>query len=130
MRKLIVLISLLLLFAACSGENPQNSKHEESKETVVFRLIDITVEDDQVNISGEMKSWDGNFYYHVLSGEETIIEENKMDSGQVNTWWEFEITLSKSKLQSLTSEVPFIVLYGKDSSGKDIQPNYVPIDLE
>jgi len=130
MRKLIVFISLLFLFSACSGGKLEDLKHEENKETIAFRLIDITLEDDQVNISGEMKSWDGSFYFHVLSGEEIIIEENKIDTGQVNYWWEFEVTLSKSKLQSLTGEVPFIVLYGKDSSGKDIQPNYVPIDLE
>lgn len=126
MRKVLVFASVLLLFVACSNE----AKEEENKESVIFRSIDIVLEGDEVLITGEVNTWDGNLYYHVLAGEEKIIDEALIHTNHINFWWEFDISLSKEELLSLTDGVPHIVLYGKNSSDEDINPNYVPIDLE
>lgn len=128
MRRILLFASVLLLFVACS--NGAKQEKEEDKESVIFRSIDIVLEGDEVLITGEAKSWDGNLYYHLLAGEEKIMEEFLIHTGHKNFWWEFDISLSKEVLLSLTDEVPHIVLYGKNSSGEDINPNYVPIDLK
>jgi len=131
MRKALIIILALLFLAACGNDKANNNgENDSNQETISFRNIDIVLEGDDVLISGEMNSWDGNFYYHVLSGEKQIIEEEKVEKNQIHFWANFEISLSKEELQSLTEDVPHIVLYGKDDSGEDIDPNYVPIDLE
>src|SRR5699024_7420332 len=130
MRKALIIILALLFLAACGNDKANNNgENDSNQETISFRNIDIVLEGDDVLISGEMNSWDGNFYYHVLSGEKQIIEEEKVEKNQIHFWANFEISLSKEELQSLTEDVPHIVLYGKDDSGEDIDPNYVPIDL-
>lgn len=129
MKKSIQLVLILLLLTACGNDSPKSNNTEENNEYVAFRNIDIVTINDEVNITGEVKTWNGTFYYYVLAGEETIIDEEKEDNLHKNEWTSFTLSISKSEILALTDEIPHIALYGKNSEGETIDPNYVPIDL-
>lgn len=130
LKRVLLLFLIVFLFAACGKDSiKENVEADEDKESVVFRQIDIVTKGDEVTITGEVKSWDGNFYYYVLSGEEVILKEEKIEMGNVHFWSPFEIVLSKSELLELTEDIPHIVLHGKNGKDEKIHPNYVPIDL-
>lgn len=129
MKKSIQLVLILLLLTACGNDSPKSNNTEENNEYVAFRNIDIVTINDEVNITGEVKTWNGTFYYFVLAGEETIIDEEKEDNLHKNEWTSFTLSISKSEILALTDEIPHITLYGKNSEGETIDPNYVPIDL-
>jgi len=130
-RRFFLLFFVVILLAACGADSDnENNNNGEEKESTTFRNIDIVTEDDDVKITGEMNSWDGNFYYHLLSGEEVIMDEEEVETEHIGFWSPFEIVLSKAEILELTDEVPHIVLHGKNSEGENINSNYVPIDLE
>lgn len=130
--KRLWLLLVILLISACGNvsEEVNDELKQEDIESVVFRQIDIVTEEDQVKIEGEMKSWDGNFYYHVLQDEERVIDEEKYSTEHIDFWTSFDIEIEKDSITNSLEDVPHIVLYGKDNSGKEINPNYVPIDLD
>lgn len=130
--KRLWLLLVVLLISACGNvsEEVNDELKQEDIESVVFRQIDIVTEEDQVKIEGEMKSWDGNFYYHVLQDEERVIDEEKYSTEHIDFWTSFDIEIEKDSITNSLEDVPHIVLYGKDNSGKEINPNYVPIDLD
>lgn len=129
MRKYLWMLVCLLIFTACGNMDEDKANNENDHQSVAFRHIDVVVEEDQVQITGEMNSWDGNFYYHVLQGEEKVIEEQKVSTDHIDFWSSFTIDVSKDEINE-SEEIPHLVLYGKDEQEKQINPNYIPIDLE
>src|SRR5690625_7239019 len=80
-RRFFLLFFVVILLAACGADSDnENNNNGEEKESTTFRNIDIVTEDDDVKITGEMNSWDGNFYYHLLSGEEVIMDEEEVET--------------------------------------------------
>lgn len=128
------MLIVILMIAGCGGidekNNDNESEVEPDKESVVFRQIDVIVDSDQIKVSGEVKSWDGTFYYHILQGEEIVLDEDRFTSEHIGFWTPFIIELEKEDINQLREEIPHIALYGKNEAGEQINPNYVPIDLE
>lgn len=137
MKYAIILLSAFVLIG-CSDQEGQPSNDAENIKTAKtknnvyakFRNIDVKTKDQQIHLTGEANSTEDEVFYK-LSQEKQIIEEETaitLDEGHLD-WVEFEITLKVPKDVEKKQDPPIIRLYGKDSSGTEINPNYVPVDL-
>lgn len=138
MKYAIMLLLSAFVLIGCSDQEGQPSNHAENIKTAEtenstyakFRNIDVKTKDQQIHLTGEANSTENEVFYQLSQGEQIIGEETAitMDEGHLD-WVEFEITLKVPKDAEKKQDPPIIRLYGKDSTGAEINPNYVPVDL-
>ncbi|MFD1037690.1 hypothetical protein ACFQ3N_04570 [Virgibacillus byunsanensis] len=140
----IALTATLLI--GCSEDNTEQEEVQQDQEennaaetepestddsAVEFRNVDVKVENNEVQLTGEGKSDTDVAYFKLDQGESQIVEETEVElDPNEQGWGQFEITVQLSDEVASTEEVPVIMLYGKNASGEVINPNYIPVDLE
>ncbi|WP_164215023.1 hypothetical protein [Virgibacillus sp. YIM 98842] len=131
--RFILLIIAILFLAACGNteESVDENDAEQDEAGVDFRNIDVQTEDLEVNVTGQASTDSNEFYYRVEEAGNVILEEARVSLEEAQTdWREFEIMLDLSeKYSNNNEEPPIILLYGKNSEGEMVNPNYIPIDL-
>jgi len=132
----LLMVAAAVVLVGCSGEDNEASEVDETAEqnvqesntSVNFRNLDMTVEDDNFHLVGEVTTSENIFYYTIEQGDEVLQEETAVELEQ-GEWIDFEIDGSLPEDADDHSEPPIILLYGKDGNGETVNPNYVPIDL-
>lgn len=134
MRFLFMIIVAIMLVGCSSGDNetpevnePNEQADTKSSISVNFRNIEVTMEDFQFHMLGEVNASEDSFYYIIEQGEEVLQEEKKIELDQEG-WNDFEIDGELPENVVEQSEPPIILLYGKDKNGELVNPNYIPID--
>jgi hypothetical protein len=132
--RFILLIIAILFLAACGNTEEsvdENDAEQDEAGSVDFRNIDVQTEDLEVNVTGQASTDSNEFYYRVEEAGDVIMEEARVSLEEAQTdWREFEIMLDLSeKYSNNNEEPPIILLYGKNSEGEMVNPNYIPIDL-
>lgn len=132
--RFILLIIAILFLAACGNTEEsvdENDAEQDEAGSVDFRNIDVQTEDLEVNVTGQASTDSNEFYYRVEEAGNVIMEEARVSLEEAQTdWREFEIMLDLSeKYSNNNEEPPIILLYGKNSEGEMVNPNYIPIDL-
>lgn len=141
MKKLAFVFATVLLIAGCSGANDQDTQNDENDDqnrttkesTVSLNLdeLDVTVPDKQIVVTGKAKATDGKFFYALKYGDDVVVDETKVtvdaDSGE---WGDFSIKLDQPADVEKGDEVPIFTFYVKNGEGEQINPNYVPVDLD
>src|SRR5690625_7466185 len=83
----------------------------------------------EVTVTGQAKATNGEVYYEVEQGEETILNEEKNELDHKDEdWTEFEFEFDLTKEMENDEDTLVVVLYGKDQTGKKINSNYLPND--
>src|SRR5690625_808135 len=130
--RFVMLIIVVVFLAACGNTEETVDENEAQDEagSVHLQNIDIQAEDLEVNITGQASTDSNVFYYRVEEAGNVIIDEEHLTLEEAQTdWSEFMITLDLAGKYSNNGEPPIIVLYGKNSEGEMVNPNYIPIDL-
>lgn len=137
MKKLltVTLFMMLAVLTACGSsaeenEDAENNGQQQSEETVsvIFRHIDLKVEDHEYVLTGEVQSMT-EVYYTIEQEGEVLQEEERLELEDSTEWTSFEISGELPESVDQSKEPPVIVLYGKNEQGEQINPNYIPIDL-
>ncbi|OZU87977.1 hypothetical protein CIL03_14845 [Virgibacillus indicus] len=131
MKYLIMIVTALMLVACSeSAEDEMINNDTEESDSVSFRNVDVKTDDNQVHLTGQVSAAEGEFYYTAEQGEEKLIEENHVEVEEgTHGWSEFSLEITLPDGTAEKEEAPVVTLYGKNKTGKVINPNYVPIDL-
>ncbi|GAB3789971.1 hypothetical protein [Virgibacillus kimchii] len=137
MRYMMLLMIVTIFLGACgdAGTDTEDTGNEnvpdqEEAHSIQLRNIDVEAEDLQVSVTGEASTEKNEFYYRVEEEGEVIMEEEHVSLEASDTEWiEFDLTLDLAGKYSQNEEPPIIVLYGKNSEGDMVNPNFIPIDL-
>jgi len=133
--RFIMLIMIALFLTACGDttEEPDVENDDpglDEMNSVNLRNVDVAAEDLEVVVTGEASAVSDEFYYRVEEEGDVIVEEEHVTLDEPeDDWSEFELTLDLTDKYSNNEEPPVIVLYGKNSEGEMVNPNYIPIDL-
>lgn len=120
---------MVLVLAAC-GDDTQVQEQESVQETVAFRSMDFQMEDTAFTLIGEVDTAEDVFYYEIKQGDEVITAETSVDVPKEETRWvSFEINEVIPEDAKEAEDTPIITLYGKNSTGEAVNPNYIPIDI-
>lgn len=144
MRYFIPLI-LVFLLIGCSSTNEsenniisegnkttedQKDTQENSKDSATFHDVRYLLGIEEVTVTGQAKATNGEVYYEVEQGEETILNEEKIELDHKDEdWTEFEFEFDLTKEMENDEDTLVVALYGKDQTGKKINSNYLPIDF-
>lgn len=145
MRKYIILSGLLLLLiTGCSNkeadvkkdsnqlsvedqEKAQEQAHQ--KAIVEFRDIDVVKVDNFVKLTGEATAENKEFFYQIEQDGVIIQEEIQVLLEKDGQEWQ-AFNIEKDIKGFKNKEDPLIMMfYGKDTSGKKMGQNYIPINL-
>lgn len=138
MKRILLLISLSFIVACSNGgnsevtENVDENNAEEivvSDTSVKFAGIDIVYKRDAIHVTGDVQTTEESFYYTLDNEGEVIVEEKEIKVDHPGEEWSpftFEVDIEGKDLTN--QDVPFLIFYGKDGQ-KEINPNYVPVDL-
>ena len=130
MKKLWTIVFVFMFLAACGDptELPEENGREEAAHSLVFRQLDVQVENGSFTLTGEVNAEEGLFYYKIERGKDVLLEETTYELETKGEWESFEIT---GEIEDPgESDPPILILYGKSSDGDVYYPNYVPIDIE
>lgn len=136
MKYWYIIIVLFIMLTACGNRDeeviePVDPEQQEiqTTESVMFQEMDITTDGEQIHIIGQVKTSGNVFFYRIEQDNEVIQEEKKVElEAETEAFQRFEIMTSLSSDILEQAEPPFIVMYGKDEDGEEVNPNYVPID--
>lgn len=141
MKKLVFVFAAVLWIAGCGGANDQDTQNderdkqnrtaEESQVSLKLDELDVTVPDEQIVVTGKAKATGGEFFYVLKYGDDVVVDETKVtvdeDSGE---WGDFSIKLEQPADIEKGDEVPIFTFYVKNGEGEQINPNYVPVDMD
>ncbi len=131
-----MMIVLVVLLVGCNNqtnETADNNEDEQSNEASVnIRNVEVKVQDDlQATITGEASLFESGLYYVLEQGDtELLSEEEIVLESNPHGFSTFEILLDIPQDSISKEQAPVVKLYGKNASGEEVNPNYVPIDLE
>jgi hypothetical protein len=136
MKYALMIGSLLILLAGCSGSSEPGQKENEIKAeastaeeqpTLNIRNMEITKEDNVVQIAGEARATDDLFYYQLEQDGEFLTDETEIKLDKTSQGWgKFEIKLVAEDINE--DENPILTLYVKSNSGEVVNPNYIAVD--
>jgi hypothetical protein len=130
---MLIMIALFLTACGDTTEEPDVENDDpglDEMNSVNLRNVDVAAEDLEVVVTGEASAVSDEFYYRVEEEGDVIVEEEHVTLDEPeDDWSEFELTLDLTDKYSNNEEPPVIVLYGKNSEGEMVNPNYIPIDL-
>ncbi|MFD2761744.1 hypothetical protein [Lentibacillus juripiscarius] len=141
MRKWAFIAFAAIVLTACSNadesveeketDNAQNQNEQaEDTTTVTFRKMDVTVEEDTIQLSGEAQTDANNIYFTFKQGDNVLVDDNQIELEKNEQGWaSFSIGLELNEKIKNTEEVPIVILYGKNDSGEKMDKNHVPVDL-
>lgn len=121
------------MFLVACGDPSELTEENSGEETetapsLVFRQLDVQVENGSFTLTGEVNAEEGLFYYKIERGKDVLLEETTYELETKGEWESFEIT---GEIEDPgESDPPILILYGKSSDGDVYYPNYVPIDIE
>ncbi|WP_404458756.1 hypothetical protein [Oceanobacillus kapialis] len=138
--KKIMIVMVIILLAGCSNTQENNERTEESaneheQETdvsVSIQNLDVQVNDKAMEaiITGEASLSGSDLYYTLEQGDrELAIEESVELEANAHGLSSFEISVEIPEETSSGEQPPVVKLYGKNNSGEEINPNYIPIDV-
>jgi|SRR5690625_6877 len=144
MRYFIPLI-LVFLLIGCSSTNEsknntisegnkttedQEDTQEKSKDSATFHDVRYLLGIEEVIVTGQAKATNGEVYYEVEQGDETILKEERIELDHKDEdWTKFEFEFDLTKEMENDEDTLVVALYGKDQTGKKINSNYLPIDF-
>lgn len=147
MKYILPLLLVTLLFG-CVGANQHNNNNntneeentstekkeeKQNNETVRFHNLHFRLGIDDVTVTGKAKTTKDKVFYRVEQGEEQIEEETKIEldkqEDEDDEWLEFETEFPLTEEMENSDDPLFIVFYGKNEQDKEINPNYMEIDL-
>lgn len=133
-KKYIGMLITVVLLAGCGSQQEQVNNPEQvetdDQASVVFRNIDVKVDDDQIHLIGEAKTSEDEIYYDLTQGEEVLEKETAitLDEGHLS-WSGFEMEIPLPEGASDKTDPPIFMLYVKGHNEKAINPNYIPVDI-
>ena len=131
--RFMMLMMIMVFLVACGNTEEridENDAESGEMESVNLRNVNVETKDLEVNVTGEASTVSNEFYYRVDEEGNVIIEEAYLPLEETEIGWsEFELTLDLTEEYTNNEEPPIIVLYGKNSDGEIINPNYIPVDM-
>lgn len=133
MRYIISGLVLLMLVGCGSGEDSASETEEgqeEEEASLQLRNIEVTVEDGQVQLTAQASAEDGEIYYTLEQGEKVLIEETSLTLGEGHYGWsDLDLELELPENAGESGEAPIIKVYGKNEVGEQVNPNYIPVEM-
>jgi PBP1b-binding outer membrane lipoprotein LpoB len=126
---LLIAIVLLIILTGCDGDaKEETQKVDQETAYAKFQSIDIQIEQNQINITGEADATENKFFYTVVQAEKEIGVEKEVLVDK--KWGGFTISVPITEEMKNSNDVVIVNLYTHGSEGQIVNPNYVPIDLQ
>lgn len=111
-------------------EEQQDDVETESRAKAQFHGMHFRLGIEDVTVTGKAKATNNEIFYVVNQGDNPIVEETKitLDEEQ-EEWTDLEIKFPLTEEMENSDDTLVVGLYGKNDEGKQINPNYLPIDL-
>ncbi len=98
MRKWAFIAFAAIVLTACSNadesveeketDNAQNQNEQaEDTTTVTFRKMDVTVEEDTIQLSGEAQTDANNIYFTFKQGDNVLVDDNQIELEKNEQGW-------------------------------------------
>ncbi|WP_100011444.1 hypothetical protein [Lentibacillus sediminis] len=133
MRYIIIALALLMLAGCDSGEDTASETEEgqEEEASLQLRNIEVTVENGHALLTAQANGDAEEIYYTLEQGEEVLIEETSLSLGEGHYGWsDVELELKLPENAGDSGEAPVITVYGKNEAGEQVNPNYIPVEME
>ncbi|MDE3838188.1 intracellular proteinase inhibitor [Bacillus methanolicus] len=128
MKRLLLLLGLLVLLIAPAKMSAMES--EKAQENPVFRILKVSGEKGNYEVSGEARPIMGVFYYTVEDGHNEFISEMKLyHKTKFPEWAPFSITIDIDKKKLPVKGSLMLNLYERSKKDNSIIHTY-PVQLE